>query len=589
MFILNKNKFLSELGENIMGPIRHSLRQLSLSSQLLNVRNTSFKTTSQASYLVKKLIDKVSLGILNAADARDDKSKVVSSTSLAPVLGMLLASMDDKARKASVLGISKEDLTDKMETEIHKKLGEFSVNHPYAKDPDQKQALSCSNFIGSTSALGNEKLNQTLSECYHTEKLECHDHDRCLADVAEDYVKEKTNGKIEKLFHGHSKARRELIKAVIGHVMEFDGIWKDEFSEDKTVHRPFNCANGSFIRNVKMMSSTEELQFVETSEFDAIGKEFQSLNGEDLKLVAIQPHFEDPEVINKLDSETINHLIERLNDRKVKMDLRLPKIKIENSCDTRLLDKISEVFGTNIIKAADLTRLGDSSDGDLEILQKTKVSIGEKGAYGTVATAATTTLRDPSSRPSFEFNYPGYIAIVDGQGNRLLEMVIKDGSFFELGGTPEITPAGKQSSDNQSGYYDFDMSDSEDDMPDSDYNTEPKIDLPTKIRLVQEDLSAIKRLSFDFFETVNVSNFIKDYYDPDGKLEIKSAMADDKILTLEFFSSDDAKDLKERILKSIGEEYRSAVKIYERDNPVEIIVNNNTWHKMIAKITSGQS
>ncbi|WP_448217070.1 serpin family protein [Endozoicomonas sp. 2B-B] len=553
--------------------------------QPFNLPDTSLQTTSQASDIVKKLLDKVSLGILSAKGVRDDESKVVSSTSLAPVLGMLLACMDDKARKAAVLGISEEELTDELEAQIHKKLGEFSVNHPFAKDPDHKQALSCTNFIGSTSALGNEKLNQTLSESYHTEKLECHDHDRCLADVAEDYVKEKTNGKIEKLFHGHSKARRELIRAVLGHVMEFDGIWKDEFSEDKTDHRPFNCANGSFIRNVKMMSSTEELQFVETSEFDAIGKEFQSVNGEDLKLVAIQPHFEDPEMINKLDSEAINHLIERLNDRKVKMDLRLPKIKIENSCDTRLLDKISEVFGTNIIKAGDLTRLGDSSDGDLEILQKTKVSIGEKGAYGTVATAATTTLRDPSSeRPSFEFNYPGYIAIVDGQGNRLLEMVIKDGSFFELDGTPEIIPAGKQSSDNQPAYYDFDMSDSDDD-------TEPKIDLPTKTKMVQKDLSAITRLSFDVLEHVDVSNFINNYYNLDGKLHIESTEADDVRITINMSSPDDAKQLKGRILESIGKEYEYGrfIKIHDRWNPVELDVCGDAWKKMITKITSGQS
>lgn len=88
--------------------------------QPFNLPDSSFETTSQASDIVKKLLDKVSLGILSAKGVRDDESKVVSSTSLAPVLGMLLACMDDKARKAAVLGISEEQLTDELETQIHK-------------------------------------------------------------------------------------------------------------------------------------------------------------------------------------------------------------------------------------------------------------------------------------------------------------------------------------------------------------------------------------------------------------------------------------------------------------------------------------
>ncbi|WP_422133771.1 serpin family protein [Endozoicomonas sp. ALD040] len=542
--------------------------------QPFNLPDTSLQTTSQASDIVKKLLDKVSLGILSAKGVRDDESKVVSSTSLAPVLGMLLACIDDKARKAAVLGIPEEELTDELESQIHKKLGEFSVNHPYS---NEKQALSSTNFIGSASAVINEKLNQILSACYQTEKLKCDGHNKFLADVAEAFVKWKTNGKIEKLFHGHSKDRRELITAVIGNVMEFEGIWKDKFSKDKTVNRPFYCADGSFITNVKTMRSTEELQFANTRAFDAIGKEFQSVNGEDLKLVAIKPRFKDPKAINKLDSETINHLIERLNDHKVKMDLRLPKIKLDNCYDTRLLEKISEVFGTNIITAGDLTRLGDSSYCDLEILQKTKVSIGEEGAYGTVATVATTTLRDKSSEhPSFDFDCPGYIAIVDSQGNRLLEMVIKDGSFLELDGTPVIIPAEKQS---------FGISDSDDDMSDSDDDQSSQIDLPTKTKMVQKDLSVITQLSFDLTESVDVSTFINNYYNPNGKLDIQSAKADNERLTIKISSLRDAKDLKERILESIGKEYESSINAY----PLQVHISTDAWEKMIHRITSGQS
>lgn len=85
-----------------------------------NIPATSFEITSQASKIVKKLMNKLSLAILCTQGEKDDKSKVVSSVSLTPVVGMILLSMDDKARKALILGIPEESLTDELETEIHK-------------------------------------------------------------------------------------------------------------------------------------------------------------------------------------------------------------------------------------------------------------------------------------------------------------------------------------------------------------------------------------------------------------------------------------------------------------------------------------
>lgn len=418
-----------------MEPVRHSINSINFTSQPLNLSGTSFGATSQASDTVKKLMDKVSFGILSTQGVKDDKSKVVSATSLAPVLGMLLACMDDKERKALVLGIPADSLTDELEIEIHKKLGEFSVKHAYGEHPDEEQAISCANLLAFANTLNNEQLNQILSECYQTEKLDC--QGRWLADVTDAYVNEKTRGKIKSLFGGLSQGERERITAVIANVMEFRGIWEHEMPKHRTVPGRFLCANGSIIKNVIMMCSTEVLQFVHNKDFGAIGKKFRSANGEDLKLVAITPaDSENPTAIDKLDYETIDHLIDRLNYREVKLDLKLPKIKMTDSCDTHLLDKISQTFGTDIIKAEDLSRLGKPGGQQLEILQKVSLSVDEEGAHGTVATAATRRLRGMSKGCYFHFDCPGYIAIVDRQGNRLLEMMIKDGSFFEFQGEP---------------------------------------------------------------------------------------------------------------------------------------------------------
>ncbi|WP_422137970.1 serpin family protein [Endozoicomonas sp. ALC020] len=550
-----------------------------------NMPATSFEITSQASDIVKKLINKVSIGILCTQDAKDHKSKVISSVSLAPVLGMLLLCMDDKAKKALILEIPEESLTDELETEIHKKLGEFSKDHPYGSHPDQ--LISCANFIASAFCVRFEQFEKILSECYLTQKLEGAFWD--VADVTEAFVKDKTKGKIEKLFDGLNE-----VKAVIGNVIDCRAVWEDSFSPDETAAGRFLCANGTCIDNVKMMSKTETVQCASNRRFRAIAKEFQSVNGEDLKLVAIKPHNKSATAIDKLDSDTINELTEQLNHRQAEYTLTLPKINMD-SCDTQLLKKICKVFGTDIV-AGDLTKLGISADDNLEMLQKIIFSVDEKGASCAMATVAQIQTR--CEKPRFDFDCPGYIAILDKKGNRLIELVIKDGSFLECVGDPIISTDGESGSNNLASFNSFYISDSEDDSfyseDDSFYSEddqEPvhrsKIDLPTKIKLVEKDLSAITRLSFDPLETIDVSAFIKDCYNPDGKLDIKSAKADNHRLNMTTSSFDDAKDIKKRILKCIGEGYSCYVNIHERATPIEVSVLINPWKKMIDQITSG--
>ncbi|WP_257296020.1 serpin family protein [Endozoicomonas sp. YOMI1] len=263
--------------------------------------------------------------------------------------------------------------------------------------------------------------------------------------VTESFVNNKTNEKIKTLFDDYSDAGRKQITAVIGNVMEFRGVWKNSFSSTETALGEFQCESGAIINNVKMMCATDRCHVASTIEFEAIAKEFRSVNGEDLKLVAIIPSIRSATAINNLDSETINHLIGNLNEHQMELELKLPKLDVVDSCDSDLLKKISRALGISI-EAEDLSRLGQLSRQELNIIQKIKTSIDEKGAQGAIATAAAIVLREcfiePDEEepiPYFHFDCPGYIAIVDSKGNRLLELIIKDGSFLILDGSPKIT------------------------------------------------------------------------------------------------------------------------------------------------------
>ncbi|MGO0305410.1 serpin family protein [Endozoicomonas acroporae] len=438
--------------------------------QRTNLPDTASPATLSASDIVKTMVDKLSLELL---DIKGKESTVFSPVSLYQALGMALLSMADDTMVASVLGIPPGSLTQELKDEIHIKLGECAVRHSYDQihDPESGHSILTTNFIGSTNCCDNEQYEQSLSKYYKTEKLDNNNNSKNLADTIDSFVNDKTEGEIEKVFDDLTESERQQVKAALGSVMKFQVDWEESFSEDDTEQGQFQCADGTFINNVMMMCKTEKLHVATDKNFAAIAKEFRSVNGEDLKLVAIKPRKSSATAINNLNSETINHLIGKLNDRKIEVKLKLPKIDIAGSCDTELLDKINQALGISI-QAQDLSRLGISPDDELQIIQKIKASVDEKGARGSIATAAVDFSRSLYT-PCFDFNCPGYIAIVDREGNRLLELVIKDGRFLVLDGPPMITAAENCNSYNQTFFKIDDLSDDEDSYVSDDEDNTP--------------------------------------------------------------------------------------------------------------------
>ncbi|MBO9480635.1 serpin family protein [Salinisphaera sp. G21_0] len=434
--------------------------------QILNRPDTAHPATLSASDIVKTMADKLSIELL---DIKGNKSKAFSLVSLLQPLGMALLSMTDDTIVASALGIPPGSLTQDLKDKIHTELGKCAVEHSY--DPDSDQSIRITNFIGSTCCYDNEQYEQSLSKYYKTEKLDNNNNGKNLADTIDSFVHDKTEGEIKTVFDHLTEPERQEVKAALGSVMKFQVDWEKSFSEDDTEQGQFQCADGTFINNVMMMCKTEYFRVATDKKFAAIAKEFRSVNGEDLKLVAIKPRKSSATAINHLNSETINHLIGKLNDSKIKVELKLPKIDIADSCETELLDKINKALGISI-KAQDLSRLGTSPCDELKIIQKIKASIDEKGARGSIATAAVDISRSCYT-PCFDFNCPGYIAIVDREGNRLLELIIKDGRFLVLDGPPMITAAEDCNSYNQTYFKTDDLSDDEDDYVSNDKDNRP--------------------------------------------------------------------------------------------------------------------
>ncbi len=542
-----------------MGPISSGPTR-SVPLEPLTPPDTSSGSVLSASDIVEKLMDTVSFAILSITDK---KSRVVSSASLAPVLGMVLACMKDNAKKELLLKIPPGSLTEELEMEIHQKLGEFSKDRPY---DETGKIVSAANFVGTASVTTDQFLDRILSECYQTQTLEIDKEN--VADAADTFVKEKTKGKIKQLFDDLTEYERNQISLVLGNVIEIRGVWREAFPlNSEEVSRHFLCADGT-IKNVRKMRTKENLHFAGNAMFTAIAKDFRSENGEDLKLVAITPNKTSATAINKLDSETINHLIGNLDENKTEITLDLPMIEVKQGGDTELLEKITDALGTSIT-AQDLSRLNPLPIYKLRMLQKIKVSVDEQGAHSAIATAATAASRGGEN--TFNIDCPSYIAIVGSKGNRLLEMVIKDDSFLVPDGSPVIIiPKGRKDVDP---WHD-DQSD--DDLWDDDMSD----DEATPSTLTS--LSPSKH-----FQTVDdVSTLIQHGLNPSGELNISSVnLFDDYVLTINVDTVDTANKVRQKVFELIDEEeHKNFVNVWERLEPVKVKVTFKAWKALHDKL-----
>lgn len=252
------------------------------------------------------------------------------------------------------------------------------------------------------------------------------------------------------------------------------------------------------------------------------------------------------------------------------------------------------------------------------MIQKIKASIDEKGARGAIATVATITERcfsldsdDEEETDCFHFDCPGYIGIVDSKGNRLLELIIKDGRFLVLDGSPKITFAENRNSVNKQFAYEKDLTiqnvTSQKRLKNypchplqpskiTKMMTEETEVLPVKNKQLQKDVKTStgeptastvdqfsKHLSANPRKNVDVSTLIQRKLNPKGELDIESAWADVTMLTIKVNSPDDANEIKKRILEKIDEKHKNFIDIWNF-NPIQVQVLFNAWEALLDKL-----
>ena len=391
--------------------------------------------TPYAAKVARNLVEKTSLDLLKSGLGRNPKSTVLSPVSISPVLGMLLAAMDNQTSKEELLGLPLKSLTEELETQIHRELGAFSRAHPFT----EKSAVATVNFLTSLRPITSLAFIDALLRTYDTE-VRIVDSD--VAKTTDEYVAHRTAGRITNVFGDASKKERSRVVLALGNVLNFQGFWENSFDKSDTSADQFYCLDGSIINNVQMMHQRGDLSFADYAGFEAMAKPFDSDDGKPLKLVVIKP-CETTGSLSNLTSGLINELI----DASTKADkqagyLTLPRIQIEHT-DHKLLDSLASATGRRI-GALDLGNLNLFVSDGLNSQSTISVSVDEAGASGSIATVAYIARSGKMPR-LFTLDRPGYFAIVDDSGNRLVEALITDGQFLATDGPASIIPPSKPS------------------------------------------------------------------------------------------------------------------------------------------------
>ena len=418
-----------------------SLTSAAVATTALATQSTSqSENTPSADDIVRKCLERLSaqlsVGPINTSHA-------FSRVSLEPLLGMILAAIGDSSKKEAALGLPEGSLTPTLEKEIHDLLGKTSRHYA----PGDHPCVVSTNFLLSSLHRENPAFDRVLRESYsvETETISCHG----VADATDDLIRKKTENQIAGIFTGMCPVMRSNMVLTLGNVLLFKGLWSKPFDKDDTHPGEFRCADDRTIKNIKMMQLIDSVPSAEYGDFRAIAKDFIPDSGLSLRFVAIQPS--DPLLtsIDELDNDTITVLLNRLAEAwPEKFELRIPKIEID-CIEDQLLDKLGSLLGIRLT-AQELCELRLNPDDFIGINNALRVSLGEEGVDGSAASVLYDITRSAGSRSysEFFFDRPGYIAIVEGSDNRLVEATIRDGQYLEADGPLKVygnsTPTGSR-------------------------------------------------------------------------------------------------------------------------------------------------
>uniref|UniRef100_A0A1E1WWH8 Putative serpin-like protein ase inhibitor n=1 Tax=Tityus obscurus TaxID=1221240 RepID=A0A1E1WWH8_TITOB len=231
------------------------------------------------------------------------------------------------------------------------------------------------------------------------------------------WVKQKTNGKISKLLDELSpRTRMILLNAIY-----FKGTWKKTFNANSTKDEPF-FNNGINEISVPMMKITEVFPYASFSDegFHALELPYK---GEEISMVILLPERRDglQQLVNEINASKLQSIISELYP--IKVNVKLPKFKMEDSKELKE-NLISLGMKDAFNGRADFSGISGKPDLYIsDVLHKAVIEVNEEGSEAAAVTAVIFLLKAsfPIDRtPEFNVDRPFLFFIRDRRTDMIL-------------------------------------------------------------------------------------------------------------------------------------------------------------------------
>ena len=226
------------------------------------------------------------------------------------------------------------------------------------------------------------------------------------------WCSEKTNGKIKSILDEIKKDQRMFLL----NALYFKGAWRKEFNEGNTEDKPFTCEDGTKV-NVPMMRQSLKTSYYEDNVMQMASMPFKG--SYQMLLILPSEKSDDAELSKHLAGNFRNSLKQMTT---CEVDLSMPRFKSEFS--TSLKEPLKAMgaeraFGDN----AQFDGISDTPLYIDNVIQKTYISVDEKGAEAAAVTAismALTSMPRPVEKKVLNLNRPFLYIITDYAAEKIL-------------------------------------------------------------------------------------------------------------------------------------------------------------------------
>ncbi|XP_032007988.1 serpin B3 isoform X2 [Hylobates moloch] len=233
------------------------------------------------------------------------------------------------------------------------------------------------------------------------------------------WVESQTNEKIKNLIPDGIIDNITIL--VLVNAIYFKGQWENEFTKENTKEEKF-WPNKNTYKSVQMMGQYNSFNFASLEDVQAKVLEIP-YKGKDLSMIVLLPNEINglQKLEEKLTAEKLMEWTSSQNMREARVDLHLPRFKVEESYD--LKDTLRTMGMVDIFnRDADLSGMTGSRGLVVsKVLHKAFVEVTEEGVEATTATAVVGGVTSPpSTNEEFHCNHPFLFFIRQNKTNSIL-------------------------------------------------------------------------------------------------------------------------------------------------------------------------